>query len=394
MSLLLHPSSVETTSSRRCALILDTALDRKRQLVFVTGSTGIGKTALVDALLEHAIAASALVARGACVEQYGTGEAFLPVLSALGALCRGKRGDHVVEILRRHAPTWLLQMPGLIADDDLAAVQARVQGATQARLLRELADALELLSAHRPIVIALDDLQWADNSTTELLALLGRRREPARLLVIGTCRHMELGKTDALKKVLGELTSHRQAATIALEPLAEAAVGEYLEARWARHRFPEVAHAIHDATGGNPMFMIALLDDIEARQMVRSIDSVWQLFASVDDIRAHRPDSVRQLIDIQIDRLDPAQQRMLEVASACGLNSPSAPWLARSISRSMRWKTAARGSPSKVGLFATRERRRGRTAHCKRDMRSFTISIEMPRACELRRPQRGSRIAA
>src|SRR5882724_6651953 len=75
---------------------LDAALDRKRQLVFVTGRTGIGKTALVDALLEHAIAASALVARGVCVEQYGTGEAFLPVLSALGALCRGKHGDHVV----------------------------------------------------------------------------------------------------------------------------------------------------------------------------------------------------------------------------------------------------------------------------------------------------------
>ncbi len=297
---------------------LDLALDRKRQMVFVTGDAGIGKTVLVDALLEHAVAAGALISRGACVEQYGSGEAFLPVLSALTALCRGKRGDHVVDVLKRQAPTWLLQMPGVIADDELAALQARMHGAPQTRLLRELADALELLSADAPIVIALDDLQWADNSTTELLAMLGRRREAARLLVVGTCRQMEVGKTDALKKVLGELTAHRQAATQVLEPLSEAAVGEYLEARWPKHRAPHVARAIHEATGGNPMFMVALVDDLEARRMVRVVDGVW-LFADVDDIRAHRPDSVRQLIDIQIDRLEPAQQRVLEVASACGL---------------------------------------------------------------------------
>ncbi|HEY2736276.1 MAG TPA: AAA family ATPase, partial [Polyangiales bacterium] len=283
------------------------------------GDAGIGKTVLVDVLLEHAVAAGALVSRGACVEQYGSGEAFLPVLSALTALCRGKRGNHVVDVLKRQAPTWLLQMPGVIADDDFAALQARMHGAPQTRLLRELADALELLSTRAPIVIALDDLQWADNSTTELLAMFGRRREAARLLVVGTCRQVELGKTDALKKVLGELTAHRQAATQVLEPLSEAAVGEYLEARWPKLRTPHLAHAIHEATGGNPMFMIALLDDLEARRMVRLVDGVWQLFAGVDDIRAHRPDSVRQLIDIQIDRLEPAQQRVLEVASACGL---------------------------------------------------------------------------
>jgi DNA-binding winged helix-turn-helix (wHTH) protein len=298
---------------------LDTALERKRQLVFVTGAAGIGKTALVDALLEHAIAAGASVARGVCVEQYGSGEAFLPVLSALATLCRAKRGDRVVDILKRHAPTWLLQMPGLVADGDLGALQARVQGATQARLLRELTEALELLSIEVPIAIALDDLQWADHSTIELLAMLGRRREPARLLVVGTCRHLELGRTDALKNVLGELTAHRQAATRVLEPLSEAAVGEYLEARWPRHCSPNVVQAIYEGSGGNPMFMVALLDDLEARRMVRLIDGAWQLFATMGDIRAHRPDSIRQLIDIQIDRLAPPHQRMLEAASACGL---------------------------------------------------------------------------
>src|SRR5258705_13062372 len=184
---------------------LESALDRKRHLVFVTGEAGIGKTALVDAVLEQAAAAGALVGRGVCVEQYGSGEAYLPVLGALSALCRGPRRDHVVETLERHAPTWLYQLPGAIADDRLPALQTRVQGATQARMLRELADALEILSVDVPVVIALDDLQWSDHSTAEWLAMLGRRREPARLLVLGTFRPMEPGKTDALKKVVGEI---------------------------------------------------------------------------------------------------------------------------------------------------------------------------------------------
>jgi DNA-binding winged helix-turn-helix (wHTH) protein len=172
---------------------LESALDRKRHLVFVTGEAGIGKTALVDVVLEHAAAAGALVARGACVDQYGSGEAYLPVLGALSALCRGPRGAHVVETLARQAPTWLYQLPGAITDDRLPALQTRVQGAAQARMLRELADALEVLSVDVPIVIALDDLQWSDHSTAEWLAMLGRRREPARLLVLGTFRPMEPG---------------------------------------------------------------------------------------------------------------------------------------------------------------------------------------------------------
>jgi len=82
--------------------------------------------------------------------------------------------------------------------------------------------------------------------------MLGRRREPARLLVLGTFRPMEPGKTDALKKVVGELTAHHQATTIKLARFTEAAVGEYLDARWPGHRFPQIARTIHQATGGNP----------------------------------------------------------------------------------------------------------------------------------------------
>ena len=64
---------------------LEASISGARQVAFVTGEPGIGKTALVEALLAHAVAGGALVARGTCVEQYGSGEAYLPVLGALGA---------------------------------------------------------------------------------------------------------------------------------------------------------------------------------------------------------------------------------------------------------------------------------------------------------------------
>src|SRR5260221_4971687 len=297
---------------------LEAALQGRRQMVFVTGDPGIGKTALVEALLRDAASGGAPVARGTCIEQYGSGEAYLPVLWALGPICRGPRRARAVEILGRHAPTWLTQMPGVATDDELAGLQLRVQGATRARMLRELADALEILSAEVPVVLALDDLQWCDNSTTELLAMLGRRREPTRLLVVGTCRLTELAKTDALRKVVGELSAHRQAASLALRLLTTGAVGEYMSVRWPGHGFPSLARTIHEATSGNPLFMVSLLDDLESRQMIRLVDGAWQLCATEGDIRAHQPDSVRQLIDIQIDRLTPGDQRILEAASAAG----------------------------------------------------------------------------
>ena len=79
---------------------LEKALSGQRQVVFVTGEPGIGKTALVEVFLEQLAADKRLtVARGQCVEQYGVGEAYLPILEALGRLCRGGAGDQLKALL-------------------------------------------------------------------------------------------------------------------------------------------------------------------------------------------------------------------------------------------------------------------------------------------------------
>jgi DNA-binding winged helix-turn-helix (wHTH) protein/tetratricopeptide (TPR) repeat protein len=300
--------------------VFETVLDHKRQAIFAMGEPGIGKTALIDTFLARiAVPHGALIARGSCVEQFGTSEAYLPVLGALGALCRGPDGEHVVDLLARHGPTWLAQMPGLVHDEKLQGLLLRVQGATQARMLRELAEAFDVLAAERPLVLTLEDMQWSDRSTTDLVAMLGARREPTRVLVIATCRPADLIRGDPLSKVIAQLSAHKQALTLNLKNWARAAVAEYLTQRFSASRFPEaLAGTIHQMTGGNPLFTIAVVDDLESRQMVRCIDGIWKLSASVAEVANRRPDTVRQLIDIQIDRLKSTQQRILEAAGLAG----------------------------------------------------------------------------
>jgi DNA-binding winged helix-turn-helix (wHTH) protein len=174
------------------------ALAGLRQVVFVTGDPGIGKSALVEAFVNDTVVAPARVARGQCIEHYGPAEAYLPVIEALERLCRDEYGERTKQVLAKHAPGWLAQMPGLLSNAELRALMQRTVGVTPQRLMRELTDGLEVLSTQAPLLLLFEDLHWSDNATLDWLAFLARRRQAARLLVIGTYRRVEaLARTSA-----------------------------------------------------------------------------------------------------------------------------------------------------------------------------------------------------
>ena len=301
--------------------LLGRAMDGQRQLVFVTGEPGIGKTALVEAFLSGiGLMETLRIGRGQCVEQYGAGEAYLPVLEALGRLGRDPRGDQLVQVLKQHAPTWLAQLPALLTDEDLEAVERRAQGATRERMLRELVEGLDILTVDSPLVLVLEDLHWSDSATIDLLAMLARRREASRLLIIGTYRSADVAVTEhPLKATKHELELHGQCEEIPLQFLSVSAVAEYLSRRFAQPEWPsELARALHRRTDGNPLFLVNTIDDLIVRGQLHEVDGQWVLSVPVQDLARDAPETLWQMVEQQIERLTPDEQAMLAVASVAG----------------------------------------------------------------------------
>jgi DNA-binding winged helix-turn-helix (wHTH) protein len=150
---------------------LNTALAGKRQVIFVTGEAGIGKTTLVDAFADRAARRPNLrIARGQCVEGFGGKEAYYPMLEALGRFVHDSENSSLVRTLAQRAPTWLIQFPSLVKAGQREALQREILGATRERLVRELCEALEAITAQTPFVVILEDLHWVDPSTLDLIS--------------------------------------------------------------------------------------------------------------------------------------------------------------------------------------------------------------------------------
>jgi predicted ATPase len=290
---------------------LDTVRGGVRQMVFVTGEVGLGKTAVVEAFITEARRRGPLwLGRGQCIEHYGAGEAYMPILDALEQLCRASDDQDLVAVLARQAPTWLVQMPWLLSATELDRLQRTTLGATRERMLREMARALEVLSAERLLVLVLEDLHWSDYATLDLLAVLARRHDRARLLVLGTYRPEEvLGQEHPLTTLTQELRMHGHSTESPLTLLSQAAVGTYLTARLPHASLgDELVRYIHQRTEGNPLFMVNMVDHVVTRGTTGvRVEAEYDM-----------PESLRQMLTQRFDRLRPEEQLVLEAGSIAG----------------------------------------------------------------------------
>jgi DNA-binding winged helix-turn-helix (wHTH) protein/tetratricopeptide (TPR) repeat protein len=291
-----------------------------RQIGFVTGEAGIGKTALVDAFARTIPADGSIrVGRGQCLEQYGTGEAYLPVLEAIGRLCREQR--QVADVVRAHAPMWLLQMPSLLSASERERLTTEVSGATRERMLREMAEALDALTTDVPLVLILEDLHWSDHSTLDLISYLATRRQRAHLMLIGTFRNVELVVSGhPLKAVKQELLAKQLCKELPLEYLTEAAVSDYLSVTFPGNRFPTgLARLVHQHTDGNPLFMVNTANYLLETGLIVLRENTWELGVDISNVELGVPDNIKQMIERHVDHLDVETQRTLEAASVAGL---------------------------------------------------------------------------
>lgn len=229
--------------------------------------------------------------------------------------------------LRSRAPAWLVQMPGLLSAEERLSLQREVLGATRERMLREGCELFDALSAEAPLVVVLEDLHWSDYATLDLLTALARRRGPAALLVLASYRPSDAAFRDyPLQRLQQELQAHRLCTELSLDTFSPSELRAYLNSRFPGGGFPEaIAGILYQRTGGHPLFLVNLLDDLLAEGRIERNEGEWRIVGGGEDhLERGVPATIQALIEHQVMRLSPEEQRLLGVASAVGMESPAA----------------------------------------------------------------------
>jgi len=291
----------------------DHATRGKNAVVWIAGEPGIGKTALI----EHFVAGLGDVAcaRGQCVALYGPGEPYLPVLEALGQLCRVDAS--VAPLLSAVAPMWLLQLPWLCTTEERESLHRKLVGVSPDRMLREMGELLDRHTEQWPLLLVTEDLHWADRATIQLIDYLARRRGGARVMWLSSFRLTEVVVFNrALNSVRHELRLHDLCEEIVLDPFSETEVEAYLA-----ERAPSIAvdegfvRALHQHTDGVPLFVASVTNDVLLAAEQRGIEV--RAAVALPDLPV--PESLTAIIDHYMQELDDERRSLLSTAAVCGV---------------------------------------------------------------------------
>ncbi len=271
---------------------LDEAAKATR-VAIVEGEPGIGKTRLAEEIGAEAARRGALVLWGRTFEG-GAAPALWPWLPPLRALVAALPGGAA-------PPPSLATLLSPTAESDEQA-PATTEPARFA-LAEGVASLLATCAAVRPVVLVLDDLQWADVDSLELLAsVLGRLRD-VPLMIVTTVRELEVGRNDAVVDTLAVLTRASGARRLRLDGLTSAATGALVAQTAGDTLDPLVAAAIHARAEGNPFF---------TTELARLLASGHGLPA------ADVPSGVRDVVRRRLALLPDATGDLLRVAAVIG----------------------------------------------------------------------------
>jgi predicted ATPase len=213
------------------------ALAGHGSLVLLAGEAGVGKTTLA----RRALAGSGLEVLEGVGVQGGT-TAFGPVVEVLRSFLRSDRGEQLAEgPLAAHLALLLPEL-GPPAEGDRATLFEAIRLALAAIVIR------------RPAALFLDDLQWADDATLELLAALARSLDTQPLLVLAAFRSDELPRDHPIRRLRSELRRAGRLRQVSVEPLGAEATAALLE-RTLGPAGPSLRRAVFDRTDGVPFFV-------------------------------------------------------------------------------------------------------------------------------------------
>ena len=278
------------------------AIDGSGRIVTLSGEPGIGKTRCAEELANRALDSGAAVLWGHCLESIPT-PAYWPWIETLNELIRGSNDEQLVEHLGPYAGvigkllpsvrdrTTDLRPPMSVGDPEFARF----------RLLDALCEFMRIASASQPLIFVLEDLNWADAESLQLLELFATRVVAMHVLVVATYRDVELSRAHPLAKTLGDLVRERSFDRIALRRLSEPDMMALLDQTLRVPIRRDTKARVLSRTEGNPFFLVETVRQLNDETGGESV-----------------AEGIREAIGRRLDRLSHDSNELLTVAAVIG----------------------------------------------------------------------------
>ncbi|MGH2906880.1 MAG: ATP-binding protein, partial [Solirubrobacterales bacterium] len=282
----------------RLLAAVQAAADGRGSLVLLSGEAGIGKTRLVEDVLSEGELRFLRAAATPAGSPYG------PVTAALRA--------------------YLREAPGGLDDcgplcEQLAVLLPELGAAgpieDPAALVEAIRCALVKIAEERPTALLLDDLQWSDEATLELLAALAPGLSETSLLIIAAYRSDELPRAHPLRRLRTDLRRDRRLVDVTLEPLTDREVAELVGMLLEEDASPRLVTTLHDRAGGNPFFVEELTLALADADRIAPGPDGLQLALDAD---VPLPTTVRDAVLVRTSALSDRARAAAEVAAVAG----------------------------------------------------------------------------
>jgi len=306
---------------KRLMHCLDSALSGKGTTVFVYGEAGVGKTRLVNEFLALAKKMGAKILSGWCLSEaaipyFPFTEAFNTYMSTISdekakstmkkqmGITGWLKGPEFVKESKAHE---LFSTPEIERDRTFEAV---------ARVLLQLSD-------QEPLILFLDDLQWADHLSLALLHYLARKCKNSRLFIIGAYRPEELIRTKEerlhpLEQTMFSMSREELLIKMELHRLKRDDFPEFLRSIFRSSIDEEFVEKLYKETEGNPLFALETLNLLVEESFLSEREGRWALATSLEKIGI--PSKIHDVITQRIARLEREERELIDLASVCGFS--------------------------------------------------------------------------
>ncbi len=290
------------------------------RLTLVTGEAGVGKSRLMEEIARYVQTDGALCLKGQCYE-FGSAVPYQPVVDALRTAATAER------VMALDA-VWLAELSRLLPDlrrirPDLPPPIRASDDTARQRLFEAVARFLQEIASVSPLLFFLDDLQWADQATLDLLHYLVRRlgAEAAPIWLVGAYRSGEVGPAHPLTRLRQGLGRDHRVYLLPLERLPSEAVTHLARSLVGREEAASLADFLYWESEGSPFVLTEVVSSLrEQGALVRRKVSTphqgeWQWRGAS---RGILPTGVQDVILQRVGRLSEEARQLLEMAAVIG----------------------------------------------------------------------------